>query len=345
MRVCWFGFYDRAYARNSILIAGLEMHGVRVVPCTTTQTGIKKYVTLIRQLRSLRDQYDMVYCAFPALYNVMLAWLFQKKPVVMDAFFPMHEAMVEDRKTFSRFHPKACLWYVTDIISVWLADLIICDTSAHVEFWRRLSGRKYGYHVIPVGAHSKEFFLTTSSYPSVTVTFHGSYIPLQGVEVIVDAVAILREHHHITWRFIGRGQTYDAIVKKINDLDLQTHIELVPWVSITDLNLYLNSSTIILGIFGTTNKADRVIPNKLFHGLALGKTVITKDTPVARHLLGSSVYYASSEQTASSLAEIIKYVVSTQDYTVAEKGKLLYEQEFSEMILGKRLKEQLQSLL
>jgi glycosyltransferase involved in cell wall biosynthesis len=46
----------------------------------------------------------------------------------------------------------------------------------------------------------------------------------------------------------------------------------------------LRSQDICLGIFGNTAKAARVIPNKIYEAAALGKAIITADTPAIREL-------------------------------------------------------------
>ena len=47
------------------------------------------------------------------------------------------------------------------------------------------------------------------------------------------------------------------------------------------------SSDLCLGIFGTGDKALRVVPNKVFQGAAAGCAVITSDTAPQRRVLGT----------------------------------------------------------
>jgi glycosyltransferase involved in cell wall biosynthesis len=48
---------------------------------------------------------------------------------------------------------------------------------------------------------------------------------------------------------------------------------------------------VCLGIFGTTPKAQRVVPNKVFQGAAAGCVIVTSDTPPQRDLLGDAALY------------------------------------------------------
>ena len=63
------------------------------------------------------------------------------------------------------------------------------------------------------------------------------------------------------------------------------NVELVPWVEYERLPGELHRAGCALGIFGTSAKAARVIPNKAFQALACGTPLVTADTPAARELL------------------------------------------------------------
>ncbi|MCB1946425.1 MAG: glycosyltransferase, partial [Thauera sp.] len=51
------------------------------------------------------------------------------------------------------------------------------------------------------------------------------------------------------------------------------------WGPLPELPGRLASADAILGIFGTSDKALRVIPNKVYQGLAIGRAVVTAATP------------------------------------------------------------------
>jgi glycosyltransferase involved in cell wall biosynthesis len=64
-----------------------------------------------------------------------------------------------------------------------------------------------------------------------------------------------------------------------------SRIEFVGLVSPPELRRLICDSDICLGIFGTSPKARRVIPNKVFDALACRRPVITADTPAVRECL------------------------------------------------------------
>jgi hypothetical protein len=62
------------------------------------------------------------------------------------------------------------------------------------------------------------------------------------------------------------------------------------WVDPADLPALVAAHDVCLGIFGDTPKGLRVVPNKVYQGLAAGCVVVTSDTPPQRRLLGGGAW-------------------------------------------------------
>src|SRR5437764_1167947 len=109
-----------------------------------------------------------------------------------------------------------------------------------------------------------------------TCLFVGKLIPLHGVETILGAARAAPE---LSLRIVGSGQLEHLLAER------PPNVEWVRWVDYEELPGELRRAGCALGIFGTSAKAQRVIPNKAFQALACGTPLITADTPAARELL------------------------------------------------------------
>jgi glycosyltransferase involved in cell wall biosynthesis len=104
----------------------------------------------------------------------------------------------------------------------------------------------------------------------------------------------------------------------------------------------------VLGIFGTTAKAQRVIPNKAFQALACGAPLVTTDTPAARELLvheESALLVPAGDPAA--LAEAVRQIASDPElaHRIATGGRAAYERSASEPVLGARWRSLIEGLL
>ena len=89
------------------------------------------------------------------------------------------------------------------------------------------------------------------------------------------------------------------------------NVEWVDWVEYERLPEELQRAGCALGIFGTSAKAGRVIPNKAFQALACGTPLVTADTPAARELLvdGESALLVPPGD-AEALADAVRRLAS-----------------------------------
>ncbi|MFA6432647.1 MAG: glycosyltransferase [Candidatus Paceibacterota bacterium] len=286
LKICFFGIYDPAYSRNAILLAGLRQAGVDVVECREDWRDPKRYAKLKKSLRALRDDYDFVYAAYPSPVSTILAKMISKKPVVSDAFYSMFDSVVNDRRKYSRFGPKALKLLILDWFGLMFADMIVADTEQHKEYWARwflVNSEKI--FTVYLGINDKVFYPKPATKKDYTlVHFHGTYIPLQGACNIIEAVNLCRDKKDLRFRMIGAGREL-PLARSLADRYKLDNIEFIDRnVPLTDLNNYLAEADIVLGVFGDRAKTMRVIPNKVYEGLATERPMITMDTPAVREI-------------------------------------------------------------
>jgi glycosyltransferase involved in cell wall biosynthesis len=102
------------------------------------------------------------------------------------------------------------------------------------------------------------------------VMFYGSFIGLQGPQFIAQAARHVPE---VNWTFIGSGPLLDQCRDIVHNAE---HVEFIPRVPYEELASRIGAADVLLGIFGTSEKAARVIPNKVYQALACGRPVITR---------------------------------------------------------------------
>jgi glycosyltransferase involved in cell wall biosynthesis len=171
-----------------------------------------------------------------------------------------------------------------------LADLVMLDTHANIEYVTGLFelDRKKFLRLF-VGADEKIFY-RREDRPSeegiFRVLFFGKFIPLHGVHHILYAAKELEADQEIRFQIIGRGQLSDEIHKLAKKLRLR-NVDFIDWVDYEDLPQYIHDAHVCLGIFGDSEKAQRVIPNKVFQCLAMEKPVVTALSPASLELIVS----------------------------------------------------------
>lgn len=286
-----FGFHDQSAPRHTNVCKTLTDEGFEIVECHTTKKGyFKKCKDLMRQFNFItkNQKPKTILVTFPGHHLVPLAWLLAKRhrmKLIFDLFISASDTLVSDRKKYSWLNPFAWFLYLVDFIDCHLADEILIDTKAHKTFIaKRFFVNPKRIRVIYLGTRDDLFFPkqlgNSVTRQRANILFYGTYIPLQGIEHIIDAAEIL-EHTHpkIHFTLIGKGQTYTEMRKRAEGLTNITFKDRVPYEELPD---HIRKADVCLGIFGTSGKAQRVIPHKVYDAVACGVPVITADSPAMR---------------------------------------------------------------
>src|SRR5262249_34004665 len=168
--------------------------------------------------------------------------------------------------------------------------------------------------------------------------FVGKRIPLHGLETILEAARLAPE---LRFRVVGSGQLQKLVETR------PPNVEHVPWVEYERLAGELHRAGCALGIFGTSAKSARVIPNKAFQALACATPLVTADAPAARELLadGESALLVPPGD-AEALAAALRRLAGNPDIArrLSEGGLAAYRGHASEDVLGARWRALLEAL-
>jgi glycosyltransferase involved in cell wall biosynthesis len=340
LRVTYFGTYDRAYPRNAQVISCLRGTGVDVVEehvgvwegrrdawSAGLGTAARVAAAEARLLRR-RAQGDAVIVGYPGHFDLRAARRAARgRPVVFNPLVSLADTLVADRGRFRPGSLAASALEAIDRHALAAADVVVADTEAHARFLAGLAGHDR-FEVCFVGAEERLFRPPWERAEPFTALFVGKLIPLQGVETILEAARLAPE---VRFRVVGSGQL-EPLVR-----DRPANVEHVAWIEYELLPDELRRAGCALGIFGTSAKAARVIPNKAFQALACGTPLITADTPAARELLTHDVSAllvppGDAEALAAAVTRLAAEPAPAR--AIGAGGRAAYEEHASEAALG-----------
>lgn len=302
MRVVLFGTYDtRRHPRVATLREGLEAAGDEVIECneplgldTAARVRllqrpwlvpglvlhlVRAWSRLWRAARRLGPP-DAVVVGYLGHFDVHLARrIWPDSCLALDHLISASDTAV-DRRVGGRLLLR--LLAGIDRAAVEAADVPFVDTRAHLSLLP--VGARDGAAVVPVGAPG-DWFGPPRRIPGdrVRVVFFGMYTPLQGAPTIGRALALLAGDGRLEVTMIGHGQDLEATRQAARGSSRVTWLR---WVRSERLPEVVSGHHICLGVFGTSEKAGRVVPNKVFQGAAAGCAVVTSDTVPQREALG-----------------------------------------------------------
>jgi glycosyltransferase involved in cell wall biosynthesis len=284
--------------------------------------------------------FDALIVGYPGHLDLPAArWVAGDRPLVFNPLVSLYDTLVSDRGRFHRESLPARALAAVDRRALRTADLVVADTGANAHFLAQLAGLpRDRVAVCFVGAEERVFTPGWSPAEPFTALFVGKLIPLHGIETVLAAA---RAAPDIRFRVVGSGQLEPLLCGRPPNVDW------VPWVEYERLPAELARAGCALGIFGDSDKAARVIPNKVFQALACGVPVVSADTPAARELLadGESALLVP-QGDPDALAAAVRRLAADSGLAraIAAGGRRAYADNASEEVLGRRWRGLLEGL-
>jgi glycosyltransferase involved in cell wall biosynthesis len=374
LRVCYFGTYRAAYTRNQIVLKGLMAQpDVDVYIChATLWQGIEDrvaqasggwrrpsfwrrvagaYRQLIRAHRQIPD-YDVMLIGYPGQLDAFLGRRLaraRRRPVALDILMSLH--LVAEERGLTAAHPNTGrLLFNLERGGLRQPNLLIAENpeyGGYIAAKYHLPVERFRY--VPHGADEAVFHPRPLSPPDdqFRVTYHGGYLPSHGMDAILGAAAVLRDLPDVHFHFYGSGPEKARVVGQAKALALP-NVTFHGFVSQDELLDSLAQAHVCLGVFGTTRQAQFTVQNKVWEGLAMGRPVVSGDSPTIRAALKDrqEVYLIernSPQALASSLCELRDNPQLREQ--IAAAGHRCYLAGNSTAAIGRQMKEALEAVL
>ncbi len=308
--VSYLGSYHPDYARHRVIQQGLRACGINVAETHESGPLPQRWLRMLAALRDMPRHHPLI-VGEAGNYLTPVLWEARRRafPLVFDPFVSLRDSL-EDRYSSMQSTLLGPIFALIDWLNNAPASAVLCDTpQMRSYFVQNLGLAANKAFVVPVGAETDLFAQveapTTRSGP-LRVLFYGTFIPLQGIEVIIHAAALLRQSRNdIRFQLVGHGQTF-AQMRKLAEQLKATNIQFGPEsVPYRELPALIAQADICLGIFAKRPKTLRVIPNKLYQCAACGVPVITADTPAMRWGFRSGEIALVPPGNAIALAEMV----------------------------------------
>lgn len=379
IKVLYFGTYSKGpgYPRNTNIIEGLRLNGCDVIECHyplwrgVEEKGrrpstllsytriiprlIKAYAILAWRFIKIKG-YDCIVVGYTGHIDVFLAHLLnrRKRPIIFDAFLSLYDTMIHDRGWFREPSMASRLLRLLDREACRAADLVLLDTESHIDYFCRefdlprnrflriFAGAEMG--LLKEDNGERELNVGRDGF---TLLYFGTFLPLHGVDVIMKAAKEL-EGKGISFILVGRGEGLEGAKTLSSTLGLREVTIVEEWVEAGELHRMIEDADAVLGIFGSTEKAKRVIPFKVFAAMALGKPIITADTPAARELLRdgyNALLIPPGDHKALARAILTLKGNGRLLHRLAIGAKKTYEENCTPVAIGRRLREKMEVLL
>lgn len=308
-RVLFCGAWDEGegYPRARALREGLRAAGVEVHECRAPAPGrdkqrllrqpwrwpgwlcgeLRRHLSFRRALAAAlhRHRPDVAIVPHPGHLHVRTVARRARVPVVLDLFLMAYDTAVTDRALFLPGSLPARLLRALDRRACAAADLVLTDTPENALHAAALTGLPaHRFAWLPVGDPDAPPAPAPYAPPAgarLPVLFFGTGVPLHGLPVLIEAIATAPATGLV---LVGGTAADRALARQRLGERLLLQPEFVDRARLQEL---LDRAPLVAGVFGTGDKARRVVPFKVVHALAAGRPVITADTPALRRVLGT----------------------------------------------------------
>lgn len=248
-------------------------------------------------------------------------------PLLLDPFLGLVDTVVGDRQLWRPDGWRTQALAAFEARALRQADLVLADTACMARRYARLAElAPETLLTIPVGADGTAFHPRVPSEAGkpegrLEVLFVGSMLPLHGLDTMVGAIRVLQEHPTLCFRMIGHGEAEGPLAKlRSPQLSWQGPL---PYEA---LPAAYARADLALGHFGTSPKAECVVPHKVHEAAAMGKAIVARASVAMDEAYGGAYWPVPAgepQALAAALAALAADPVRRQALGAAARARFL----------------------
>jgi glycosyltransferase involved in cell wall biosynthesis len=278
---------------------------------------------------------DLFFVGYMGHFLVLFLRLFTKKPIVFDFYLSIFDMMCNDRKIYTPTSIAGKITYWIEKRSLELADVIIVDTQKLIETLSaeyNIDPKKFVQVPLTINEENVKPLQVQRYKEEFCVLYVGSYIPLHGTPLIIEAAKIAQEKEEdIFFLMIGKGPqlaTCKELAKKYN----LKNIEFKGFMPLDALNYYYNACDVNLGLFNTGTRANSVILNKTNDAFRVGRPHVTLKTDAMAEAFcdNEDIFFVQENTPQALINKLIELKNNPQLVATVGKNALsTYEKKLS----------------
>jgi len=144
-------------------------------------------------------------------------------------------------------------------------------------------------------------------HPGLLLVYTGFVQEARGLEVVVDAVGLLRSRGvDVRFRVVGDGPYLARLARRVRAMDLEDAIEFTGWVAHGEVVRHVSEADVGVIPHPKNDHTDTTIPNKLFDYMACSRPVVVSNAaPMERIVRNERCGLVFTAGSAQSLAEAV----------------------------------------
>jgi glycosyltransferase involved in cell wall biosynthesis len=321
----------------------------------SSSSRISKWVKIVIEIINIFRS-DVVYFG-PFSHSKTRLMRFAKlmgKLVIVDFYASYYDMLVNDTKTVEKSSEEAKELIRVDQTAIEMADRLIFLNKAERSYYlscimdspENVITNKID--ILPLVIDNKEcaqlnYFRGKDQ--KLRIIWWGTYIPLHGLDVIIDAMKLLSDWNMNFELLIWGNDTKKAepYIAKVHSLKLNEKIRFInEWRGNEYYGDYVpKNCDIMLGIFGSSLKAKTVIANKVIDGVAFQMPMITAESEGLKEFFDGKNDIWMINNTSEDLAQTLLDVSKASHEMIrsrTDRAYQIYCENFSQKAFNLKVK-------